>query len=848
MKPKAHVQLVRPGSWEPGNIFPNGDNDDNDDVKFIVLWTYPSMAALLENTNGGTKVQGESRESLSSPPPSPAAMSVATWDSVKDLEHHEGLEFENESLGLNIDFFQYTMVFLMFTAGFLDIVATVLPAYWKDDIDDDRMVGSYSDFDNLRFVQTTAVQDVVRWLEYHDVTITFWFSAMWFLDSFIEANRRFRMVQEKLERQRLLGSNEKETLQFWERPIVVYWWTVVFQVLLLPVGFYFLFYCAVDQILHFEKVGNLEEIEECPVVQFVDLNGVDHVTRSYSAETKMALLFAVLQHAWLRLTSKAVRMARAKMVQKVKSKLPSLAMNAVRHPKRFRNKIKTTLAAVRWLKYLAPLIGTSLKLNDNVQDMMKKWRQTREAVKYKKVRKVLWERKTAEVQMEDAAIMLQSVYRSWQVRKRIHAIKLVTLDKEYFAALKVQRVLRRKLVEARERISAKKMELEHLEKLRDRNNSRLTDADKKRMYELQDELASDAEALLNHKLLLRPNTKFALIWKIIFVTCVVLEITELAVKPWIEDYKEKTTKVPMTIEEFVAQLVIPKKMSERPECHATKPGFLKAILKFHGGEDEKEIAWYCHWPVSGIHEVTREMIALSISPTPVAEWPECRVHPKKSFVGRVLHINSSEPRPRGWYCHPAYTKLHCLYRKVLEFIVKEFFLIVGIICYMDVFIFFFTGDIHPETGVKIPKPFFTRWIFPGLLFQCLVNPVMGSTAGAMWSSIKTLIHLGAVRVWRWYVAVVFPLGYALVSLGMQYLWVPFAAYENSKKIEKLASWTASAKTTIRTNFIMSMVSPNPIGQVNGRNEKAFFQSHSSRRPPPRYKKLPPSHQSLSAGK
>ena len=54
---------------------------------------------------------------------------------------------------------------------------------------------------------------------------------------------------------------------------------------------------------------------------------------------------------------------------------------------------------------------------------------------------------------------------------------------------------------------------------------------------------------------------------------------------------------------------------------------------------------------------------------------------------------------------------------------------VNCICFLDVFITFFTGELN--SGTLEPKPFFQRWILPGPLLQLLVNPTMASIKMAM---------------------------------------------------------------------------------------------------------------------
>ena len=49
---------------------------------------------------------------------------------------------------------------------------------------------------------------------------------------------------------------------------------------------------------------------------------------------------------------------------------------------------------------------------------------------------------------------------------------------------------------------------------------------------------------------------------------------------------------------------------------------------------------------------------------------------------------------------------------------------VNTIFFLDVFITFFTGELSSSAGTIVPKPFFTRYILPGVGLQLIVNPTM----------------------------------------------------------------------------------------------------------------------------
>ena len=66
--------------------------------------------------------------------------------------------------------------------------------------------------------------------------------------------------------------------------------------------------------------------------------------------------------------------------------------------------------------------------------------------------------------------------------------------------------------------------------------------------------------------------------------------------------------------------------------------------------------------------------------------------------------------------------------------------VVNTIFFLDVFITFFTGELT-SSGSLVPKPFFTRYIFPGIGLQLIVNPTMAEITRLV---KRTIVH--AIRV------------------------------------------------------------------------------------------------------
>jgi len=64
----------------------------------------------------------------------------------------------------------------------------------------------------------------------------------------------------------------------------------------------------------------------------------------------------------------------------------------------------------------------------------------------------------------------------------------------------------------------------------------------------------------------------------------------------------------------------------------------------------------------------------------------------------------------------------------------------------------FEGSYDNE-GVLVPKPFIERWIFPGLLFQIMVNPMLSQMLDFLKRLFRFLLFIGLARTARWVFAV-----------------------------------------------------------------------------------------------
>jgi hypothetical protein len=693
----------------------------------------------------------------------------------------------DDDVGIEFQGLNYIWRFSLGCAGVLDIVACLLPSFVESE-EDEMVTGPRS---NAKDIFPNYILDLASFLDHHSVTISLVFSTMWFLDAFFAAQKRRTKFLIQEEKSRYLGLNdsstEKKPKKRWETAWFVYYRSMTLQLLLLPVGFYIILFYSVDQIIRGGAIEDLDGVNESVTVAVSNADDEIEYER-FSTHSKISLLFAIIHHILLKISGSTTRAIRSRLGSFVKRARPAaikkILSRAVSNPLKFRRNIQKVLTVVRWVKYLAPLIGTCNKLKANVSDMLKKRSQKTIADKQRRVRQLLWEGKPVHVREDEAARMIQSIFRAYKARKAIIALKALRGDKQYLAAIKVQRALRSSLSRGRKRLRSKKEELVHLSTKRSDQKETLDHHEERRFYELQDELATEAKTLINRKLLLRPNTRFSVMWKILFISCIVVEISQLLAKPWLDSYTKQRKGEPMAMSEFVALTFTPTRASLLPECGFIPESRQGTILNLKAGlfsprhrvgnrfnDDTNDVPWFCHTPGFTIQEAYSDLLSLILVPAPVSEWPDCRDTKRRLW-------QKDESPPKRWYCHEPYSYMHSLYRRVFDFVLEKFLVLVSVVCFLDVFVVFFTGELDELTGKLAPKPWMARWIAPGLLLQLLLNPRLGSLSEIVGQVADEIVKLGPVRVLRWSAAAIFPVVYLLWTQFIKYVWMPLVFYEN----------------------------------------------------------------------
>lgn len=508
---------------------------------------------------------------------------------------------------------------------------------------------------NREFTVTNPqLMALLLWLDQNAVYIGCAFSVLWCVQAFRDARDNRRKALRERDRKRLLNRGESIRMLDNEddlvksgyfnglQPWVVFYWTLTIQLLLVPVGFYVMLYQTLfNSSTEHEIVEQVDSQTGKDQTLQAILNSTYQVMETSIANngfTKDARLSVVMLIA-RQVGNTFMDVVGAKMkkwaVQKGFKEGRKLGVRAIIKPRKVWKQVRKLIKWIRWIKYIAPLIATSNKLRDNCCDLAKKYRQEREAILAQKVRKILWKTMTPEDRRIKAARGIQSMYRSYRVRKARWALAIIQCHRDDIAAIKVQTMLRRMLQRARARIKKKRTELKELEareRLAVRGYRRMTMSpfERRRLYELQDEIKTTKSTSIDRRLLLRPNTRFAVAWKFLFVFCVLIEITDLAVSPILAKQKIKGSKKPMTFSSQLESILIPEPSSNLKECSC--------------------------------YERERENFN---------SWILAQARPS---------LCPSDP----WYCRLPFSSARSMYSTVMHLILKYFMVIVGTICFLDV--------------------------------------------------------------------------------------------------------------------------------------------------------------------
>jgi DNA-binding TFAR19-related protein (PDSD5 family) len=615
--------------------------------------------------------------------------------------------------------------FSLGATALLDFSACVAERYVSDD---DDLLGVSSS-------GSTEMRSLIQDLRDHRSTFNILFSLLWFLDAFISASRCRLAASRQRDRRRLLRMKEgfevEEDDDWLRQDQKDYYYAIGWQLLLLPVGFYvFCYHC-------YRRMSDPgAAVEKIRIVHHTEEEDIPDEVEAFSDQTSICLGLAVVRYLVIEFSTRTGHRIEKFGRARARSFAIHMIFRALRHPFRFTRRIRKFLRAVRWGKYLAPLVGTFNKLKGNVSDLAKKYRQQQDAKKARALRQKLWDELTSEELRNYCATLIQKTWRARLARKRVRAMQILRCEKETLAAVKFQALFRGSLARARVRLKQKQeallqLQQQEAESRKKGDKEEMKAVQRRRMYMLQHELNDTAKDMLNRKMLLRPNTTFAVTWKIMFVVAVIFEISQLAFKPILSKYKDEKTGKPWDIETIMDHALIPKPIAEWPQC--------------------------------------------------AVEEPKRRRFPGARLIARFRPPKPVKQKPLPWFCRPFFVAIQGTYIRAANFCIHQFLVIVGIICFLDVFVTFFTGELNSETGALEPKPFVARWILPGLVLQLLVNPQMETVSEYVWEGMASLLAFGPVRVFRWAAALFYPACVQLIRWTTMY-WQAYASSQNRRHV------------------------------------------------------------------
>lgn len=201
--------------------------------------------------------------------------------------------------------------------------------------------------------------------------------------------------------------------------------------------------------------------------------------------------------------------------------------------------------------------------------------------------------------------------------------------------------------------------------------------------------------LLSSHHLISPHSRFSVVWRIMVTNCLLLELFRLSVS-W---HLSETFKISLT--QIISRLLV--------DCQ----------------ERDAEITKHFAFITDRVHDIHRRLF----------EAIPVLLPPPDDLIPMI--------------CVPmsASAKLFLQVGGMLE----DF---VDVVSFVDIFIWFFTGDLDVTTGVIIPKPFFTRCILPGTLVQVLDHPTLPETLPTLIAqAMNAASAVGWSRAIRWVLAI-----------------------------------------------------------------------------------------------
>ncbi|CAJ1938882.1 unnamed protein product [Cylindrotheca closterium] len=192
---------------------------------------------------------------------------------------------------------------------------------------------------------------------------------------------------------------------------------------------------------------------------------------------------------------------------------------------------------------------------------------------------------------------------------------------------------------------------------------------------------------------------------------------------------------------------------------------------------------YASWHLSGTFGVSlTQMISSLLVECDQVMMERFRIMTKRGtpvrrFVGKILNIRNVELAE----CYPTNPAARLVLQSG-----KMFESGIDIVCFLDIFVWFFTGELDAN-GIVVPKPFFYRCILPGTLVQVLDHPTLpDKLPHLIHCSMDAFRAAGYARVIRWACAIYPAFEMLVVDPIKLYLFRPMGDDEYLKYTESFA--------------------------------------------------------------
>lgn len=358
-----------------------------------------------------------------------------------------------------------------------------------------------------------------------------------------------------------------------------------------------------------------------------------------------------------------------------------------KEPQRFIQRLQVILRWIRFLRFAGPLFRMGLKLQDQIRAVWKARRQSKKS-DFEKQRRIDrpsmifsdLQRLTQMAKVQTALARVPSF--SLQSSPRLSKISSSVID-----SYKQKRLFGKKISE-----QLAKLQRDYLN-FGVNNTSDMYDRIVKMSQEITTSLNSEKgnfshrylkslhSFLSSREYLISPRTRFSLAWRMTVTNCLMLEIARLCAS-W-----HLSESFSISLSQIVARLLVNCKAPEETKNHL-------AFITDHINQFRRHM--FEVFPIFGPPPVD---IAVCIPSGPQAAI--------------ILHFGR----------------------------MMEFF--VDVVVFMDIFVWFLTGDIDIDTHAIVPKPFFTRCILPGTLVQVLDHPTLPDLLPGMVSISLVLFQLGS---------------------------------------------------------------------------------------------------------